>query len=96
MPGQVTGLDINPDMVQLARSLPSQLPISWQEGSALQPLQPFPKDHSNRATAADRAVPPAPLLGQITASAALPRAPQPLVIRSAGYSRRGEAGYLLV
>jgi len=34
--GQVTGLDINPGMVHLARSLPSQLPISWREGSALQ------------------------------------------------------------
>jgi SAM-dependent methyltransferase len=33
---QVTGLDINPGMVQLARSLPSELPISWREGSALQ------------------------------------------------------------
>jgi SAM-dependent methyltransferase len=40
--GQVTGLDINPGMVQLARSLPSELPISWQEGSALQ--MPFPDE----------------------------------------------------
>jgi SAM-dependent methyltransferase len=35
-PGQVTGLDINPGMVQLARSLLPELPICWQEGSALQ------------------------------------------------------------
>lgn len=34
--GQVTGLDINPGMLEVARSLPSHLPISWQEGSALQ------------------------------------------------------------
>jgi SAM-dependent methyltransferase len=40
--GQVTGLDINPGMVQLARSLPCELPISWQEGSALQ--MPFPEE----------------------------------------------------
>ena len=40
--GQVTGLDINPGMLQLARSLPSELPISWQEGSALQ--MPFPDE----------------------------------------------------
>lgn len=39
---QVTGLDINPGMVQLARSLHSELRISWQEGSALQ--MPFPDD----------------------------------------------------
>jgi len=38
--GQVTGLDINPGMVEVARSLPSELAISWQEGSALQ--MPFP------------------------------------------------------
>jgi len=38
--GQVTGLDTNPGMIRLARSLPSELPISWQEGSALQ--MPFP------------------------------------------------------
>lgn len=40
--GQVTGLDINSGMVQVARSLPSELPISWQEGSALQ--MPFPEE----------------------------------------------------
>jgi SAM-dependent methyltransferase len=34
--GQVIGLDINPGMVEVARSLSSELPISWQEGSALQ------------------------------------------------------------
>jgi ubiquinone/menaquinone biosynthesis C-methylase UbiE len=38
--GQVTGLDINPGMLTVARSLPSELPISWQEGDALQ--LPFP------------------------------------------------------
>ena len=34
-PDQVTGLDINPGMVAVARSLPSELAISWQQGSAL-------------------------------------------------------------
>ena len=34
--GQVTGLDINPGMVALARSLPPELGVSWREGSALQ------------------------------------------------------------
>jgi SAM-dependent methyltransferase len=34
--GQVTGLDINPGMLAMARSLPAELPISWQESSALQ------------------------------------------------------------
>jgi ubiquinone/menaquinone biosynthesis C-methylase UbiE len=38
--GRVTGLDINPGMVKVARSLPSELSISWEEGSALQ--MPFP------------------------------------------------------
>jgi SAM-dependent methyltransferase len=38
--GQVTGLDVNPGMVEVARSLPSELPICWQQGSALQ--MPFP------------------------------------------------------
>jgi SAM-dependent methyltransferase len=41
-PDQVTGLDINPGMVAVARSLPSELPISWREGSALQ--MPFPDE----------------------------------------------------
>jgi len=40
--GQVTGLDINPGMVEVARSLPSELPISWQEGSVVQ--MPFPDE----------------------------------------------------
>jgi SAM-dependent methyltransferase len=40
--GQVTGLDINPGMVEVARSLPSDLAICWQEGSALQ--MPFPDE----------------------------------------------------
>jgi ubiquinone/menaquinone biosynthesis C-methylase UbiE len=40
--GRVTGLDINPGMVEVARSLPSELPISWEEGSALQ--MPFPDE----------------------------------------------------
>jgi ubiquinone/menaquinone biosynthesis C-methylase UbiE len=38
--GQVTGLDINPGMLTVARSLPSERLISWQEGDALQ--MPFP------------------------------------------------------
>jgi ubiquinone/menaquinone biosynthesis C-methylase UbiE len=38
--GRVTGLDVNPGMVEVARSLPSELPISWQQGSAVQ--MPFP------------------------------------------------------
>jgi SAM-dependent methyltransferase len=41
-PGQVTGLDINPGMLKVARSLPAELPICWQEGDALR--LPFP-DH---------------------------------------------------
>jgi ubiquinone/menaquinone biosynthesis C-methylase UbiE len=40
---RVTGLDINPGMVEVARSLPSEQPVSWQVGSALQ--MPFP-DHA--------------------------------------------------
>lgn len=39
---RVAGLDINPGMVALARSLPSGLGISWREGSALQ--MPFADD----------------------------------------------------
>src|ERR1700751_5075973 len=35
-PGQVTGLDVTPGMGAVARSLPSQLPICWLQGSALQ------------------------------------------------------------
>jgi ubiquinone/menaquinone biosynthesis C-methylase UbiE len=35
-PGRVTGLDINPGMVEVARSLPSEQLISWQVGTALQ------------------------------------------------------------
>jgi ubiquinone/menaquinone biosynthesis C-methylase UbiE len=38
--GQVTGLDVNPGMVEVARSLPSELPICWQQGSALQMPSP--------------------------------------------------------
>lgn len=38
--GRVTGLDINPGMVKVARSLPSEPLVSWEEGSALQ--MPFP------------------------------------------------------
>jgi len=34
--GQVTGLDINQGMVEVARSLSSDLAISWEEGNALQ------------------------------------------------------------
>jgi ubiquinone/menaquinone biosynthesis C-methylase UbiE len=40
--GQVTGLDINQGMVEVARSLSSDLAISWEEGSALQ--MPFPDE----------------------------------------------------
>jgi SAM-dependent methyltransferase len=40
---RTTGLDINPGMVQVARSLPSELPISWQAGSALR--MPFPDEY---------------------------------------------------
>jgi SAM-dependent methyltransferase len=39
-PGQVTGLDINAGMLKVARSLPAELPICWQEGDALH--LPFP------------------------------------------------------
>ena len=38
--GQITGLDVNPAMVKVARSLPSELPISWQQGDARH--LPFP------------------------------------------------------
>ncbi len=40
--GQVTGLDINPGMLTVARTLPrpAGAPITWQEGSAL--ALPFP------------------------------------------------------
>jgi ubiquinone/menaquinone biosynthesis C-methylase UbiE len=41
-PGQVTGLDINPGMLEVARSLPSEQPIFWQQGSALH--LPFPAE----------------------------------------------------
>jgi ubiquinone/menaquinone biosynthesis C-methylase UbiE len=34
-PGRVTGLDINPGMLEVARSLPAEQPISWRQGSAL-------------------------------------------------------------
>jgi ubiquinone/menaquinone biosynthesis C-methylase UbiE len=37
---QVTGLDINPGMIEVARSLPCEPAVSWQIGSALQ--VPFP------------------------------------------------------
>jgi SAM-dependent methyltransferase len=36
----VTGLDINAGMLKVARSLPAELPICWQEGDALH--LPFP------------------------------------------------------
>jgi len=38
--GQITGLDVNPGMLNVARSLPSELPICWLEGDALH--LPFP------------------------------------------------------
>jgi ubiquinone/menaquinone biosynthesis C-methylase UbiE len=41
--GQVTGLDLNPGMLAVARSVPSEgAPITWIEGSALD--LPFPLD----------------------------------------------------
>jgi ubiquinone/menaquinone biosynthesis C-methylase UbiE len=41
--GQVTGLDLNPGMLTVARGVPSEgAPISWIEGSALD--LPFPRD----------------------------------------------------
>jgi len=41
--GQVTGLDLNPGMLAVARSVPSEgRPITWIEGSALD--LPFPSD----------------------------------------------------
>jgi SAM-dependent methyltransferase len=41
-PGRVIGLDINPGMLRVARSLPSEQPIFWQQGSALH--LPFPDE----------------------------------------------------
>lgn len=35
-PGQVTGLDISPAMLEMARSQPAEVPVSWQEGSVLE------------------------------------------------------------
>lgn len=35
-PGQVTGLDISSAMLEMARAQPSEVPVSWREGSVLE------------------------------------------------------------